>query len=86
MMKQKREPAPIRLPVKTEMAEWKCPYCGCTELLEGYQHTEGQMMPKRYTLGIAGSRIRHLFCAKCGYIAFSQVCDTTRFQPYNPKK
>ena len=34
---------------------WRCPYCGCTELLEGYQRSDGMMMPRKFTMGIVGS-------------------------------
>ena len=36
---------------------WRCPYCGCTELLEGYQRSDGMMMPRKFTMGIVGSLI-----------------------------
>lgn len=66
------------------MSNWRCPCCGGTELLEGYQHTDGKMMPGKVTLGIAGSRIRHVFCKQCGTIVYSQVTDTRGFSPYRP--
>ena len=65
----------------TQNAPWKCQYCGCTELKEGFQHKDGMMMPKRFTLGIVGSNIHHYFCKNCGVIVYSRVIDTSPFPP-----
>ena len=60
---------------------WRCPYCGCTELLEGYQRSDGMMMPRKFTMGIVGSIIQHYFCKNCGTIIYSRVIDTKPFRP-----
>ena len=60
---------------------WRCPHCGCGELLEGYQRSEGMMMPRKFTMGIVGSLVQHCFCKKCGLIVYSRVIDTKPFRP-----
>ena len=60
---------------------WRCPCCGCTELLEGYQRSDGMMMPRKFTRGIVGSIIQHYFCKSCGTIVYSRVIDTKPFRP-----
>ena len=60
---------------------WRCPHCGCSELLEGYQRSEGMMMPRKFTMGIVGSLVQHFFCKNCGLIVYSRVIDTKPFRP-----
>ena len=60
---------------------WRCPYCGCTELLEGYQRSDGMMMPRKFTMGIVGSIVQHYFFKNCGTIVYSRVIDTKPFRP-----
>ena len=60
---------------------WRCPCCGCTELLGGYQRSDGMMMPRKFTMGIVGSIMQHYFCKSCGTIVYSRVIDTKPFRP-----
>ena len=64
-----------------EQTPWRCPHCSCGELLEGYQRSEGMMMPRKFTMGIVGSLVQHCFCKNCGLIVYSRVIDTKPFRP-----
>lgn len=56
----------------------KCPYCGCTEFVVGYQNAEGMVMYKK--IGMFGKLLRHLICRNCGIIVCSKVDSTDKFE------
>lgn len=63
------------------MNQWKtdkCPYCGSSNFVSGYQMGQGSLMTNK--MGISGSRIEHLICKDCNMIIGSRVEKTSGFK------
>lgn len=56
----------------------RCPYCGCTEFVIGYQHHEA--MVTYAPNGFLGNRLRHLICRNCGIILLSRVAEPQKYK------
>ena len=55
----------------------RCPWCGSTEFVVGYQGYEAMMT---YTPGgFTGKKIKHLICKNCGIVVASQVANTAKY-------
>ena len=49
----------------------RCPYCGCTEMIECYQTGYGALAALSNKLG--GRALYHAVCRRCGSVARSYV-------------
>ena len=55
----------------------KCPWCGCTEFVVGYQHQEARITTSPN--GLFGNRVKHLICQHCGAVVFSKIAQPEKF-------
>ena len=62
----------MKLPIE------KCPWCGGTEFVVGYQHQEARIMTSPNGL-FSGFRVRHLICKSCGTVLLSKIAQPEKF-------
>ena len=59
----------------------KCPFCGGTEFVKGWQRSYGQV----YAGPKDGEDLFHILCKDCGSVVRSYVAYTGAFKPYENK-
>lgn len=53
--------------------KYKCPWCGCEEVVYGVQTDRGRVKPAKPISFDRGEKLIHVICKKCGTIVRSYV-------------
>lgn len=61
------------------MNKYKCPWCGCEEVVYGVQTDEAKVRPAKPITFDSGEILIHVICRKCGTVLRSYVRDPERY-------
>lgn len=51
---------------------YKCPWCGCEDMVKGVQAAYANVMSDRFKVGV-GQKLHHIICKNCGSVVRSYV-------------
>lgn len=59
--------------------KYKCPWCGCEEMVYGMQTGRARVQPTKPAAFDMGEKLIHVICKQCGTVVRSYVENTEKY-------